>query len=291
MLIGRSATADVRLDDARVSGEHALLRWTGAAWEVRDLGSKNGTFIAERRLASGARVHLLAGDVFSLGGPRLAAPSFHLVDTTAPIASARHITSGVVQTASSGLINLPNDEQPLASMIEEADGNWTVEADGVARMAMDRETIVVNGEAWILDLPLRTSSTAEAVESSSESTLASISLRFAVTPDEERVDITVVRPDREIELPPRSHHYLLLTLARARLATANAPPNECGWLERKDVCRMLAVDELRINVDVCRARKQFSLLGIQDAANIVDRRMGTGRIRLGVERVHVRKLA
>ncbi|XXT20085.1 hypothetical protein WME94_00780 [Sorangium sp. So ce429] len=53
---------------------------------------------------------------------------------------------------------------------------------------------------------------------------------------------------------------------------------------------MLATDELRIHVDVCRARKQFAGLGIQDAASIVDRRVGTGRIRLGVERVDVRRM-
>jgi hypothetical protein len=51
----------------------------------------------------------------------------------------------------------------------------------------------------------------------------------------------------------------------------------------------LATDELRLNVDVFRARKQFAALGIQGAANIVDRRTGTGRIRLGVERVEVRR--
>jgi len=62
------------------------------------------------------------------------------------------------------------------------------------------------------------------------------------------------------------------------------------WLERDELCRMLATDELRLNVDVCRARKQFSALGIQGAASIVDRRMGTGRIRLGVERVDVRRM-
>ena len=108
--------------------------------------------------------------------------------------------------------------------------------------------------------------------------------------NKERVDITVVCPDRDIEFRSRSHHYLLVTLARARLAAAGAPSAERGWLERDELCRMLATDELRLNVEVCRARKQFSALGIQGAASIVDRRMGTGRIRLGVERVDVRRM-
>ncbi|WP_437752165.1 hypothetical protein [Sorangium sp. So ce1389] len=147
---------------------------------------------------------------------------------------------------------------------------------------------MVDGEAWILDLPQRSSSTAEG--SSGALALSMIALRFAVSRNEERVDITVVCPDRDIELPARSHHYLLVTLARTRLAAAGAPSAERGWLERDELCRMLATDELRLNVEVCRARKQFSALGIQGAASIVDRRMGTGRIRLGVERVDVRRM-
>ncbi|WP_437623911.1 hypothetical protein [Sorangium sp. So ce1151] len=164
-----------------------------------------------------------------------------------------------------------------------------VEAQGTARLAVDRETLVIDGEAWVLDLPQRSSSST--VEAGGDAlTLSDIALRFAVTRDEERVDLTVVYPDREIELPARSHHYMLMTLARARLAAAGAPVGERGWLERKELCRMLATDELRLNVEVCRARKQFSALGIQGAASIVDRRMGTGRIRLGVERVDVRRM-
>lgn len=288
VLLGRSAACDLRVDDPRVSSEHASLGWTGAAWEVRDLGSKNGTFVGERRLAAGERIPLLPGEMLALGAPRPPAPAFVLADAAPPTASARHAQTGVVRAAVAGLLTLPDDENPLALLVEEPDGSWAVEAQGTARLASDRETIVVGGEAWTLDLPQRTSSTVESGEDAL--TLSKIALRFAVTRDEERVDLTVVCPDREIELPTRSHHYLLMTLARARLAAVGAPERERGWLERKELCRMLATDELRLNVEVCRARKQFSALGIEGAASIVDRRMGTGRIRLGVERVDVRRM-
>ena len=210
VLLGRSAACDLRVEDPRVSSEHASLGWTGAVWEVRDLGSKNGTFVGERRLAAGERIPLLPGDMLALGAPRPPAPAFVLADGEHPAASARHTQTGVVRAASAGLLVLPDDENPRASLVEEHDGSWAIEALGVARLASDRETIVVDGEAWILDLPQRTSSTAE---------------------------------------------------------------GSAGAL-----------------TEVCRARKQFSALGIQGAASIVDRRMGTGRIRLGVERVDVRRM-
>jgi len=50
LLIGRAAEADLRLDDAQVSKEHARIEWTGAGWSITDLGSSFGTWV------NGARV-------------------------------------------------------------------------------------------------------------------------------------------------------------------------------------------------------------------------------------------
>ena len=63
---GRDPAAnDLVLDDSRVSARHARLEWTGRAWKLTDLSSKNGTFVsglpAEGRL-------LEDGDWVSFGG-------------------------------------------------------------------------------------------------------------------------------------------------------------------------------------------------------------------------------
>ena len=44
-LVGRSRQADLRMTEPTVSGEHAVLRWTGREWELHDLGSRNGTLV------------------------------------------------------------------------------------------------------------------------------------------------------------------------------------------------------------------------------------------------------
>jgi FHA domain len=130
VVLGRSASCDLRVDDARVSSEHASLGWTGAGWAVRDLGSKNGTFVGERRIAVGERIPLLPGDVLTLGAPRPPAPAFVLADGGPPTASARHTQTGRVRVASTGLIVLPDDENPRASVVLEHDGSWGLEAQG-----------------------------------------------------------------------------------------------------------------------------------------------------------------
>jgi hypothetical protein len=58
-------------------------------------------------------------------------------------------------------------------------------------------------------------------------------------------------------------------------------------VERDTPCQLLATDSNKLNVDIHRVRKQLSTLGIQDAASVVERRPGTGHLRLGVRSVEV----
>jgi pSer/pThr/pTyr-binding forkhead associated (FHA) protein len=68
--IGKRADADPSITtDAAVSGMHALLEPAGATWCVRDLGSRNGTFVNGERLF-GERV-LRDGDEITVGRTRL----------------------------------------------------------------------------------------------------------------------------------------------------------------------------------------------------------------------------
>src|SRR5690606_25654699 len=115
---------DVRVDERRVSAEHASLHWTGGRWELRDLGSRNGTWLGGQRLSPGERVPLVEGIVFSLGG---AGATFVLCDGSPPGAAARHHASGARRAASGGLLLLPDEELPLVSVFEDGEGNWVTE--------------------------------------------------------------------------------------------------------------------------------------------------------------------
>ncbi len=63
--IGRAETCQVRLDDAYASLHHARLLQRDGAWLIEDLGSTNGTYVNERRIA--APVEVRAGDVVRIG--------------------------------------------------------------------------------------------------------------------------------------------------------------------------------------------------------------------------------
>jgi DNA-binding NtrC family response regulator len=67
VVIGRGPRADVRLDDARVSREHARLH-IGESLSIEDLGSANGTLVRNRRIPPWARTEIQPTEGISLGG-------------------------------------------------------------------------------------------------------------------------------------------------------------------------------------------------------------------------------
>jgi pSer/pThr/pTyr-binding forkhead associated (FHA) protein len=64
-VLGRDPDLELFLDSPSVSRRHALIRVTGGEATVEDLGSKNGTFVADRRVDS--TMALADGDVIRVG--------------------------------------------------------------------------------------------------------------------------------------------------------------------------------------------------------------------------------
>src|SRR3954463_10681875 len=58
-IVGRAPSAMIRVQQSYVSSHHASLRWTERkCWEVKDLQSKNGTYVNRERIAAGEKVKL-----------------------------------------------------------------------------------------------------------------------------------------------------------------------------------------------------------------------------------------
>jgi len=65
MLVGRAPECDIKVDDTYASQQHARLFGRQGGWYVEDLGSTNGTFVNEQRLAAPALVQ--PGDKIRVG--------------------------------------------------------------------------------------------------------------------------------------------------------------------------------------------------------------------------------
>ena len=70
VVIGRGVEADVRIDDGSISRKHALLS-IGLHVRIKDLGSANGTRVADRALEPGEWAEVAPGEVIDLGSVML----------------------------------------------------------------------------------------------------------------------------------------------------------------------------------------------------------------------------
>ena len=68
ILIGRHASADIRLQDMSVSRYHAMLNVTDGKWMITDIGSKSGLFVNGEPVR---HVRLYEGDVITFGNREL----------------------------------------------------------------------------------------------------------------------------------------------------------------------------------------------------------------------------
>jgi hypothetical protein len=81
----------------------------------------------------------------------------------------------------------------------------------------------------------------------------------------------------------RLHNFLLLTLARQRLADAarGEPEVSCGWLDQEELAHDPTMSGARLYLACHRIRNQFATLNIVDPSNVIERRMQKIRIGTG----------
>lgn len=243
-IVGRSAGATLTIARPAVSGEHAAIRWTGEHWRVRDLGSRNGTWLDGHKLEPGEEAVLTRGSRLAFGEPKLV---WKVEELSPPTARARRLADGVTAEARGGVLLLPDAEAPEVALFARG-GVWVAERDGGAEVVGDGAVLTVDGQPWHLLLPEVLDPTLQAGSSDA--------LRFEVSRDEEYVELSVLVQDEPRKLPPRTYQYLLLTLARGRLDDAHLPESSRGWVDQDVIAERLGLEPRTVNVQVFRARRE-----------------------------------
>jgi hypothetical protein len=289
LLVGRASSCGLRIDQRYVSARHAVLRWTGDRWELKDLGSRNGTFVDGQRIKPGEEIPALRGTKIAFGKLD---QQWEIVDDSAPSVMAVPLDGGDPVLLDGELLALPSVDDPRATIYRNAEGFWVLEQsdEGIAPVR-NLQTFEVDGRAFrfcSLDNIAKTS----IADLSPEFEVAHVELSFSVSRDEEYVELRATCDGRTFDLGARTHHYLLLTLARRRLedAAQGLPETSCGWVYQEDLARDPSMAAPQLNLDVFRIRKQFAALGLPDAANIVERRPRTRQLRIGTFHIHISNL-
>lgn len=268
-VVGRSPRCTMHLPDPRISGEHATFLWRGGRWLVRDLGSRNGTWIDGQRLGAGNQVDLSANSQIAFGDP---ATTWTLCDAGPPVARAFCAARGEQLAEDGGVLLLPNGETPEWSVSQQGSG-WLAEGLSDSHPVTDGDTLTAGGALWRLMLPVPLDPTVQAQRATS-------ALRFRVSPNEEYVEIDLLHGETVHTVSSQSFSYLLLTLGRQRRSDDHLPEEQRGWVHAEALSQMLRMPVNTINVYVYRARRSFGRLAPELGRSLIERRARTGQMRL-----------
>lgn len=266
--IGRSRQCVLRLDEGRVSGHHALVRWASNRWELRDLGSRNGTYV-DGALAREATLRV--GAVLGFGRPDA---EWEVLSTTAPGPLAVD-DDGLMTTADGGFLVIEHGEQAVAVWAER--GGWILE-DHLGERREAPSELVVGGAHFSLDLPSPSPRTVDEVPLR----CSTVAFRFHVPRNEEGIRLVVLMRDEQLVSTTSATVELLYRLARARADQSALAPAERGWMLTDDLVRALGYrDRRHLAVVVHRARRVAAQAGLTDASDVVERDTATDSLRFG----------
>jgi hypothetical protein len=279
-LIGRVAICSLRLTEAQVSAQQALLRWAGGRWELRDLGSRNGTFVDGVRLNPGENHPLHRGARLDFGTQN---QPWEFVDDAPPSVMAVPLGGGDPILLEGDFIGLPSGDDPRVTIYRGPEG-WLLEQSESVVALSHLQTFQVDSAVWRFCCPEGVHQTEAMGARVPLLELEDLELVFSVSSDEEHVQLRARSRERDFDLGDRNHNYLLLMLARQRLADRHAGELEsaCGWIYQDEFGHDPTLAAPQLNVDIFRIRKQFATLGAVDAAAIVERRPRTKQLRIGV---------
>ena len=180
------------------------------------------------------------------------------------------------------VIGLPDPEVARVAIFRDERGAWWAEREDGERVAVhDGGTIDVDGDPWTLSLPIAIAPTLDVRAA------PRLAARFRVSRNEEHCELDLLVGETVHPIPHHAWIYALLTLARRRLADAQLPEAERGWVHQDDLADGLRISSSTLGVYVHRARQQAAVAGAGVANAIVERRRGSRELRFGL---HVRDI-
>jgi pSer/pThr/pTyr-binding forkhead associated (FHA) protein len=283
-LIGRGPQCALRLAGNYVSSQHAVIRWVGNGWELLDRGSRNGTQLNGLLVEPGRPYRLSKGAIITFGNQR---ERWTLSDASEPQVMVVALSSAETHVEHHGMIGIPSNENPECTLFLDRDGAWKLEdSEGGLLELRDGQVFDVRGQSYRFSRPSSHDLTASPEPApDSEPPI----LHFLVSSDEDFVELTVRRRNSSVPLGSRAHNYLLLTLARHKLAelSAGVPESSSGWMDKDRLADGLRISPPQVDGEIFRIRKHFASHGLQESATIIERRARTKQIRLGPVRVRV----
>lgn len=285
-------SVDTLLNKPYISKLHTTIEWRGNNWFIKNLG-RNGTHVNGSRLPSHQSKELNEGDHIHFA--ELTDPPFIVQDLSPPSDVLWPINpQGKPQPIVLDRYHiLPNEEAPRISLHKD-NHQWFIEpidpnGEQAVTALQSGDTITCEQRAWQL-LQVDVYGPTEAKSLFSQE-LNEFTFHFELSQDEEITQLTLSQGEHTIDLGVRTHHYLLVQLARHRLRHCEQGVAECeqGWLYTEQIVKELGLDETHLNIQIYRVRKQISdaLPHVNIQRDLIHRQ--SGKLRFGCTKFMISK--
>lgn len=257
-LIGRNdKTCNTHLNSEDVSRAHGTIHWSNGNWFIQD-HSRNGTLVNGVVIRKTA-IKLDIGDELQFS--RLDLSPWKIIDLHAPLSYLKSLKDESKMVVLETCHAFPDEEKPETLVYRSKESKWVAETKEKTWALEEGNTITLANEEWQFVENEKSLDTLDYGE-----TLKNAYFQFELSTDEEDIQIKIIIENEEINLGRRSHNYLLLSLARKRLADFHSgfELNEQGWISieelEKDVSKELGyeVDAYYLNLQIFRLRKQLT---------------------------------
>ncbi len=281
-IFGRhSGSSNTILDNSDASRLHASILWNGSYWLLQDTSS-NGTYVNNEAMIGGIKRRLKIGDTIRFGALNACLWVFNNDDS--PKCMLVPIESGSTPPIElDGIVVLPNDNSPEITLYQSSNGEWICENElGVTKLESGLK-ISTNDSSWYF-VNADTFDSTKKAEQTQNIISTPINLNFTVSKNEEHVSLCILFENNQIDLGERTHHYLLLILARKRVEDhqSGQEESEQGWIDKGLLSQQTGLDENYINIQIYRFRKQLikAMPSAMQLLQIIERRRGELRFAL-----------
>lgn len=291
---------DTVINQPEISRYHAAIEWHDNAWWIRDM-SLNGSWYNKEKLVKNIPHKLQVNAEIRFGD--IQSRPFIVNDLSEPediLLRCENVSSFKTHKQPSSApkiiyLNtyhlLPNEDHPEVAVYCK-NNRWIMEElnnnEAVTQILQNKDTVCFNQQYWQVHL---TSADAATVPLQNAPSVNEAILIFKLSLDEETTHISVATHEHEYNLYVRSHHYMTLVLARqlAEDIRRGLDKTEQGWIYSEVLAQRLGIEDSHLNIQIHRARKQFSELRLQsgNTEQFIERR--PGQIRLNCQQFKIYK--
>jgi hypothetical protein len=256
-IVGRNLYAChtvIEADD--VSRSHATIYWSQGSWLIQD-HSRNGTLV-DGVLLRHAVSRLEVGAILQFGNT--IDMRWKLVDARAPCSFIHAVGDPQRRLLLDTCRAFPDEHQPEALFFVAADQTWHLETATGTLPLSNGASFTIATEQWAY---VENECLQETVDHGR--VLEDAHFCFFLSPDEEDIRLILHTDQVMHDLGRRTYNFMLLTLARKRLAdhAHGLPTRDQGWIDIDRLERQVGkelgreVDCYYLNLQVFRLRKQL----------------------------------